>query len=734
MTTGWRLPGLYVVLVGRDRRCCRAPAAPWSWTTRVCAGGGRVTVGPQPGPARRLPAAGVRGGRRGPSGARPSAQGLRRAAALTVAPRLEELASCALRRRPARSRRRAAAAAHTRRVGAPRHPPAHAGEPLNRVDWKSTAKTGNLMLREMEADTEDDLTCCWTAGRRRPARRGPHGPAARSRRTSAFEAAVVAAGSMAAFTLRAGHAVSLLLPDGRLARPAAHAGRRQPAPAAGRARRSRASGPGPARAVSAGDPRRSRRRAPAHRSLLVTSRVDDDLVHALAGCDGRAPRSPWCTFSRPARRGPGEPPRSWTSPRPPGYGGRRAATCPWSPAATCARRSPPSGRRGGIRGRVALGRPADAHGARRHDPAVPAHAGVFPRADATTALVAGRLVQPHVTRLLVGDGRRWRRLPARPASSAGAPGRSPCSCCPLGAYLLSRLLIPLPVGAGRRVCPDRPSTHTRSRRERPRTRTRRSRSTSTSASLRLVLSLVRVRADLAGVVPRLERPPAAPRRRRPALRVGFRLHDGRDGAHPPSGHRVRRAGRRPAGAFAAAGTRPRETVERRGRGPHGDGRRTARAVDSRRDYRGGRQPAGGLALLGALQPPGGDARLRLDAELPETAVQGERRCRHGGPFAGRVLLARERAVGVQRQSLAQHPRLGPAPGDGTRWVVDLRHPAGTAQHAGAHRARAVRGPQHLHRPPLRGRHPAGPEDVTAAGPGRRATPEPSPSTRRADRR
>ena len=34
--------------------------------------------------------------------------------------------------------------------------PHEPGEPLNRVDWKSTAKIGSLMLREMEAATDDD--------------------------------------------------------------------------------------------------------------------------------------------------------------------------------------------------------------------------------------------------------------------------------------------------------------------------------------------------------------------------------------------------------------------------------------------------------------------------------------------------------------------------------------------------------------------------------------------------
>ncbi len=78
------------------------------------------------------------------------------------------------------------------------------GEPLNRVDWKSTAKTGSLMLREMEAASEDDLTVLLSGAAAYDSGEPPD---------SAFEAAVRAAGSMAAFTLSTGHAVSLLLPE-----------------------------------------------------------------------------------------------------------------------------------------------------------------------------------------------------------------------------------------------------------------------------------------------------------------------------------------------------------------------------------------------------------------------------------------------------------------------------------------------------------------------------------------
>ncbi len=124
---------------------------------------------------------------------------------VTVAPRLEELASCAActdsgvlhggGRRPLPTRD--ASEFHAIRPHTP-------GEPLNRVDWKSTAKTGSLMLREMEAATEDDLTVLLSGAASQTAGDGPD---------AAFETAVTVAGSMAAFTLRTGHSVTLLLPE-----------------------------------------------------------------------------------------------------------------------------------------------------------------------------------------------------------------------------------------------------------------------------------------------------------------------------------------------------------------------------------------------------------------------------------------------------------------------------------------------------------------------------------------
>ena len=82
--------------------------------------------------------------------------------------------------------------------------PHEPGEPLNRVDWKSTAKTGSLMLREMEAATDDDVTMLLN---------GAAADVAGELPDTTFEVAVQAAGAMAAYALRSGHAVNLLLPE-----------------------------------------------------------------------------------------------------------------------------------------------------------------------------------------------------------------------------------------------------------------------------------------------------------------------------------------------------------------------------------------------------------------------------------------------------------------------------------------------------------------------------------------
>ena len=155
-----RVPGLQVTLHGRHRPAGRPVRAGRP-------GGPRARAGPHrhrravAGPARRPPPA-----RRSlavvedPLGLvrarRPAGEPLR----VTVAPRLDG----------ARRRARRASDSGVRHGGGRRRLPTRdawefrgirphdPGEPLNRVDWKSTAKTGSLMLREMEAASEDDLT------------------------------------------------------------------------------------------------------------------------------------------------------------------------------------------------------------------------------------------------------------------------------------------------------------------------------------------------------------------------------------------------------------------------------------------------------------------------------------------------------------------------------------------------------------------------------------------------
>jgi uncharacterized protein (DUF58 family) len=79
--------------------------------------------------------------------------------------------------------------------------PHQPGEPLSHIDWKSTAKTGTLMLREMEDPAGADVTLLLDGTAAEVSGEPPD---------SNFELAVRAAGSIADFVLRAGRGVSLL--------------------------------------------------------------------------------------------------------------------------------------------------------------------------------------------------------------------------------------------------------------------------------------------------------------------------------------------------------------------------------------------------------------------------------------------------------------------------------------------------------------------------------------------
>jgi uncharacterized protein (DUF58 family) len=79
--------------------------------------------------------------------------------------------------------------------------PHQPGEPLSHIDWKSTAKTGVLMLREMEEPAGADITMLLDGTAERLLGEAPD---------SNFELAVRAAGSIADFVLRASRGVTLL--------------------------------------------------------------------------------------------------------------------------------------------------------------------------------------------------------------------------------------------------------------------------------------------------------------------------------------------------------------------------------------------------------------------------------------------------------------------------------------------------------------------------------------------
>lgn len=79
--------------------------------------------------------------------------------------------------------------------------PHQPGEPLSHIDWKSTAKTGALMLREMEDPAAADVTILLDGTARQVVGEAPH---------SNYELAVRAAGSIADFAIRTGRGVTLV--------------------------------------------------------------------------------------------------------------------------------------------------------------------------------------------------------------------------------------------------------------------------------------------------------------------------------------------------------------------------------------------------------------------------------------------------------------------------------------------------------------------------------------------
>ena len=122
---------------------------------------------------------------------------------VVVYPRLVQLDSCVLfadmGARGQHGRRGPATVGASEFRGVRPHYP---GEPLSHVDWKSTAKTGNLMMREMDDPTSGDITLLLDGTASRVTGVPPD---------TNFELAVQAVGSVADYALRAGRSVNLLL-------------------------------------------------------------------------------------------------------------------------------------------------------------------------------------------------------------------------------------------------------------------------------------------------------------------------------------------------------------------------------------------------------------------------------------------------------------------------------------------------------------------------------------------
>lgn len=127
---------------------------------------------------------------------------------VTVIPRIVYLDSCALY--PDMGLKHDWSGRHgLRAVGASEFRgirPHQPGEPLSHIDWKSTAKTGVLMLREMEDPAGADITLLLDGTAEQLVGQAPD---------SNFELAVRAAGSIADFVLRTGRGVTLVCHERR---------------------------------------------------------------------------------------------------------------------------------------------------------------------------------------------------------------------------------------------------------------------------------------------------------------------------------------------------------------------------------------------------------------------------------------------------------------------------------------------------------------------------------------
>ena len=194
-------------------------------------------------------------------------------AIVVVPPRLVRLSSCVLvsdlgKREQRRQRGLPVLGGTEFRSVRPHNP----GEPLSHIDWKATARTGTLMLREMDDPGSGALTVFLDGAAARVVGQPPD---------TNFELAVRAAGSVADLALRSGRPVTLLtLASGwrQTSLPAGAAGRRQLREILARVE------PQPAIHLGASLRTLLGRGAPAlrgHALLLVVLALDRDLVHTL---------------------------------------------------------------------------------------------------------------------------------------------------------------------------------------------------------------------------------------------------------------------------------------------------------------------------------------------------------------------------------------------------------------------------------------------------------------------
>jgi len=220
---------------------------------------------------------------------------------IVVPPRLAHLGSCVLfadQDGSGAGRRRLPSLRGSEFRGIRPHYP---GEPLNRVDWKATAKTGSLMLRETEEAASGDVAVLLNGASRQVGGELPE---------TNFELAVQAAGSIADYALRAGQATTLLVPENEW----------QPVRLAADARGhdrllEMLAGAGPRGYTQLGRHCRRFSRRAGSSSARGSSR--SSCSPSTAGwcapwwpCDGRACMSPWSTWARRRSRPPRPPQRA----------------------------------------------------------------------------------------------------------------------------------------------------------------------------------------------------------------------------------------------------------------------------------------------------------------------------------------------------------------------------------------------------------------------------------------